>query len=362
MTTRPFRSAFQSFLASAFGDPIAAILSLGAGALMLWIGSAALDWLILQAVWPWEDPALCAERAGACWPFFLEKTRLILFGVFPYDEQWRPAIVSLCLCGLSVLVGLQMIGRGPRLGWLGSVGLWMTGVVLCFVLMGGGVLGLSAVPSVRWSGLPVLLILSVVAIAFAFPLGVLLALARAQNSHPMIRRLAAAYVEVARGVPMVTVLFVGVFVLPLTLPPGSYIAPVPAALITLIFFHAAYFAEDVRAGLLGLPHGQWEAARALGLGYWRTQARVLLPQAVHRSLPALMNSIIGAYKDTSLVLILGIYDLTKTAQMSFSDPAWRAYALEAYVFVGVWFFISCAFLSAIGRRLHKQADADARRD
>lgn len=349
---RLFR-AMRPFAREAFGAPVAAILSLAAGLLILWLVWAAAHWLIVEAIWPWETAEICRTRGGICWPFLVEKTRFILFGVYPYDQHWRPAVVSVCLCALSVLVGLQMIGRGPKLGVATSLSLWVVALILCFALMSGGVFGLTETPSVQWSGLPVLLILAVVAIALAFPFGVLLALARAQTSYGLIRRMAVVYIETARGVPMVTVLFVGVFILPLTLPPGSHIAPIPATLIALVFFHATYFAEDLRSGLQSLPSGQHEAARALGLGYWRAHAVVLLPQATRRSLPALLNTIIGAYKDTSLVLVLGIFDLTATARMSFNDPDWRGYALEAYGLVGLWFFATCAFLSAIGRRVHR---------
>lgn len=345
----------RSRLREAFATPLAAALSLGSGALAVLLGWAALDWLALEAVWPWEGGAACRARSGICWPFLLEKSRFILFGAYPYEEHWRPAAVCLCLCALSVLAGLQMIGRAPRLGAAASLGLWAGGVALCFVLMGGGVMGLAPVEPVHWGGLPVLLILAIVAIALAFPLGALLALARSQTAYPAMRRAAILYIEILRGAPMVTVLFVGVFVAPLALPPGAHVSPIMATLVALVFFHAAYFAEDVRSGIEALPPGQEEAARALGLGYWPTMARVILPQALRRCLPALMNSVIGAYKDTSLVVVLGVHDLTATARMSFGDPAWRGYALEAYVFVGVWFFLSCAFLSAIGRRLRDAA-------
>jgi|GEM_PF-345485 len=332
--------------------PGAAVISLISAGLALWLWWAALSWLLIDATPPFAPGEACAAHRGACWPFLVEKTRFILFGTYPFDAQWRPALTSLLLCALSVFAGLQAIGRAPRISALPTVALWVAGLLAAFLLMGGGVFGLMPVDSTRWNGLPILLILSVVTIAVAFPLGMLLALARDQATYPLMRRAAAAYIEIMRGVPMVTVLFVGIFVLPLMLPPSTAISPVGATLIALTLFHASYFAEDFRSGLQSLPVGQRESAKSLGLSYWQATALVILPQAIHRSLPALLNSVIGAYKDTSLVVILGIHDLTATARMAFNDPGWRGHALEAYALVGFWFFVSCAFLSAIGRRLH----------
>ncbi len=340
-----------------FATPLAALLTLVSGAFMTWLGWLALSWLLFHAVWPWQPAGLCAVRTGLCWPFLFEKTRLILFGTYPFDLQWRALAASLLLLALAALTGLQMIGR-TRLRVRAFVVIWVSGLGFAVLLLSGGVLGLSPVPSVFWNGLPILLFLAIAAIAGAFPVGVLLTLARDQGAYPVLRRFATLYIEVARGVPMLTVIFVGVFVLPLMLPPGTYIAPVPAVLIALIFFHGAYFAEDLRGGLQSLSRGQREAARSLGLGYWKTMGLVMLPQAITRSLPSLVNSIIGAYKDTSLVVVVGIHDLISTARMSFNDPGWRSQALEAYILVGLWFFASCAALSAIGRQLQKDRETE----
>ncbi|MFJ6322143.1 MULTISPECIES: amino acid ABC transporter permease [unclassified Rhizobium] len=327
---------------------------MASAALILAIAWGILDWLFLSAVPPLADPAACATAHGACWPFWVEKSRFILFGTYPFDQQWRSMLVSLILLSLSIATG-KMAAGGRWLDMRVFSLLWLSGMAASFALMGGGFLGLPAVDTSRWNGLPILLILSTIALALALPFGVLLALARYQTHHRLLRRLASAYVEIMRGVPMVTLLFVGVFVLPLTLPRGVAIDPILAILITLAFFHAAYFAEDIRAGLIALPPGQHEAASSLGLGFWRTARLVLLPQAIERAMPSLVNSAIGAYKDTSLVVILGLHDLSATARMAFSDVAWGNQALEAYVFVGAWFLLSCSYLSWIGRRLATRA-------
>ena len=350
----PAHNRTGAFLRRQLSRPGSSLLSLASGSLAIAILWVTVDWLVLSAVPPFADPAACAEATGACWPFWVEKSRFILFGTYPFEEQWRPMAVSLILLGLSIATGQMAVsGRWPDIRLF--AGLWLGGMTASFVLMGGGAFGLVAVDANRWNGLPILLILSTIALALALPIGVLLALARYQTRHRLLHRAAGAYVEIMRGVPMVTLLFVGVFVLPLTLPKGMAIDPIVAVLIALVFFHAAYFAEDVRSGLLALPAGQHEAACALGLGFWQTARLVLLPQAIERAMPALVNSTIGAYKDTSLVVILGLHDLSATARMAFSDVAWGNQALEAYVFVGLWFLVSCSYLSWIGRRLAARA-------
>ncbi|MBE3640576.1 amino acid ABC transporter permease [Mangrovicoccus algicola] len=332
----------------------ALIVSLAALLLCLPVAAGALRWVVADAVWPWDPAALCAERAGICWPFITEKAGLIFFGTYPHDLLWRPCMASLLLCALAVLTGLWLSGRGTRPGAAGLALLWAAVLAAALVLLGGGVWGMVPVGSLRWNGLPVLLLLSLGSVALAFPLGVLLALAREQDRNRLTAWLAACYIETARGVPMLTVLFTGIFVLPLMLPSGSALPPVAAVLVALILFHAAYFAEDIRGGLRALPRGQAEAAQALGLSRRSRLGEVLLPQAIRRALPSIVNSVIGAYKDTSLVVVVGIHDLTATARMAFSDPAWRAQALEGYFVIGLWFFMSCAFLSMIGRRLQRR--------
>lgn len=347
---RPMLARAAGWTAGLAARPGAALLSVASAAFTLWLGWSLLRWLVLAAVPPWGVAAECATASGACWPFWAEKTRFILFGTYPFDQQWRPALVSAILLGLSAGTGwMAVAGRWPKASAL--AGLWSAGILASFLLMGGGMFGLAPVDATRWNGLPLLLMLSAIALAIAFPLGILLALARYQTRHRLLRRMASLFVECMRGVPMVTLLFVGVFVLPLTLPKTMVIGPIAAVLVALVLFHAAYLAEDVRSGLLALPAGQHEAASSLGLGFGTTARLVLLPQAIERSMPALVNSTIGAYKDTSLVVVLGLHDLNATAKMAFSDVAWGHQALEAYVFVGAWFLLSCSYLSWVGRRL-----------
>ena len=330
-----------------FSNIFNSIVTISVVLFLLWIVPAVISWMFIDAVGFGGDEALCRSAKGACWPFMREKARLILFGTYPYDEQWRAALASLIVIGL---VGTLMF---KRLTVKLMILLWVVGGALFVGLMLGSVMGLSAVQTVQWNGLPVFLLLAVFSLAAAFPLGVILALARYQNQHLLIRSLATGYIELIRGVPLLTVLFMGLFILPMIMPQGFYIEPLFAILVALLLFHAAYLAEDIRGGLQILSRGQFEAADSLGLNYRYKTLLVILPQALKKALPAIFNTLIGAYKDTSLVVIVGIHDMLSTAKMAYSDPGWQRYGLEAYFFVGIWYFVSCWCLSAYGRRLEK---------
>lgn len=304
-----------------------------------------LDWAVLAAVAPWSSPAQCAQASGACWPFLVEKTPLILFGTFPYDERWRPALVSV------VLVGASMVTLFQWLNWRWQAAAWVAAIACFGVLMGGGVAGLEAVPNAQWNGLPVLLFLGACSLACALPVGLMLALAR-QSSRAWLSRPAVVIIETLRGIPMVAVLFFGVFVLPLVFS-GWRLSPVYAALIVLIAFHGAYIAEDLRTGFLSIGSGQWDACKAVGLSHAQSLKLVILPQVAKAATPALTNTAIGGFKDTSLIVLVGLHDLLSTAKMSFGDAQWQRQALEAYVFVGVIFFVVSRGIAAAGKRLER---------
>lgn len=331
-----------------FRNSFDSIITLCVMLFILWIVPAVTSWMFLDAVGFNGDEPLCRSADGACWPFIREKARLILFGTYPYDQQWRAALASLIVIGLVS----TLIFKHLKVRWM--VSLWIVGAAVFVGLMLGNIMGLPAVQTVRWNGLPVFLLLAVFSLAAAFPLGILLALARHQDDHLLLRSLSTGYIELIRGVPLLTVLFMGLFILPMIMPRGFFLEPLFAILIALMFFHAAYFAEDIRGGLQTLDPGQVEAADSLGLSYWPKVVLIILPQALKKSLPAIFNTLIGGYKDTSLVVIVGIHDMISTAKMAYSDPSWQRYGLEAYFFVGIWYFCSCWCLSAYGRHLERR--------
>lgn len=314
--------------------------------LLVWGVVTALTWGVISATAPWSQASACAAKAGACWPFLTEKTPLILFGTFPYDERWRALTVSAVLMCLSALTLYQAVS------WLWQLLGWVLGVVAFVLLMGGGVAGLSVVPDTQWNGLPVLLFLGTVSLAAALPVGLVFALCR-HARKPWLRVPATAVIETLRGIPMVAVLFFGVFVLPQLLDAFKPSA-MHAALLVLVFFHAAYVAEDLRSGLQSVPRGQLEAAQALGLNHVQTMRLVVLPQAIRAATPALTNTAIGGFKDTSLIVLVGLHDLLSTARMAFAEVQWQAHALEAYALVGLIFMVLNGAISRAGRRLEKR--------
>ncbi|WP_299967896.1 amino acid ABC transporter permease [uncultured Roseobacter sp.] len=344
----PKSSLLQQIRRSLFSNRRDTVITLVLLALIVGLVQAGARWLLFDAVPPWGPATACAQAAGACWPFLMEKHRLILFGTYPFEAHWRPLLASLTLIAA---VGISMLPRmhNMRLLWL-----WAMAGAIFYLLMRGGLGGLDLVQPERWNGLPVLLMLAIFGLVFAFPIGVVLALARHQDSLPVIRAFAVFYIEIVRGVPMIMVLFLGLFVLPLMMPEGVSLNPLLTTMIALVFFHAAYFAESVRGGLQSVPAGQYEAADSQGLNYAQKTRLVILPQALSRSMPGIMNTVLGAYKDTSLVVIIGIHDIMATAKMAFSDPNWQRYGLEAYLLVGLWYLATCWCLSSYSRWLERR--------
>ena len=311
---------------------------------------ALIEWGLLNAVWSPANPGRCRAMhgQGACWGFIADKYRFILFGTFPVSEQWRPALVIAILIGLYTLTLL----RPP--GWVRLLSTWLTGLAAIGALMWGGVLGLSYVENERWGGLTLTLLLSTFGLALAFPLGILLALAR-RCSLPLMRWLAIVYIEVIRGVPLISVLFMASVLLPLFLPAGVSIDKLLRAQLALIFFAAAYLAEVVRGGLQAIPRHQEEAAEALGLRYWQRTWHVILPQALRIAVPPLVNTFIGFFKDTSLLVVIGLFDFLTAIKVSLSEPAWAGFGVEAYLFAAAGYFLFCYPMSRYSRALERRA-------
>ena len=312
--------------------------------LALWkIVPQFIEWAFLDAVWR-PDPKACREADGACWGFIAEKHRFILFGTYPHEQHWRPAFATILLIGLWAF----SLARAFWRWWLAL--LWLAGLVAIGVLMWGGLFGLSYVENERWGGLILTLLLTTFGIAFAFPLSILLALGR-RSDMPVIRALCVGYIELIRGVPLISVLFMASVMLPLFLPPGLTMDKLLRAQIALILFAAAYLAEVVRGGLQAIPKTQYEMADALGLRYWQKMLHVVLPQALRIAVPPLVNIFIGFFKDTSLVLIIGLFDLLSTVKVSLTDPAWSGFGVEAYLFAALVYFAFCFAMSLYSRRL-----------
>lgn len=322
-----------------------------------------LNWAVLNAIWDVPgtgqqvDTSACraARGEGACWALIGEKYRFILFGLYPFDEQWRPALAIVIFIALYVISAMRRFWR-KELALI-----WFASLTVIGVLMWGGVFGLPYVEQERWGGLVITLILATFGIALAFPLSILVALGRRQTSMPAVKALCVVYIELIRGVPLISLLFMASVMFPLFLPEGMNIDKLLRAQIAIILFAAAYLAEVVRGGLQAIPKGQYEAADALGLTYWQKTGLIVLPQALKISIPPLVNTFIGMFKDTSLVLIIGIYDLLNTAKTSIIEPAWQGFGVEAYLFVAAIYFVFCFAMSKYSQDLERELDKGRRR-
>lgn len=322
---------------------------------LLEIMPGLVSWLVVNAHGFAATSQECrADYGGACWAFVSEKLRFILFGTFPYDEQWRP------FATIMIFIALLAASCDRRFWKPWFLGVWAGGLVLVGILMWGGVLGLTFVENALWGGLPLTIILSVIGLAVAFPVSILLALGR-RSDLPAVRAVSVAYIELIRGVPLISLLFMASVMFPLFLPAGVTVDKLLRAQIAFIMFAAAYMAEAIRGGLQAIPKGQYEAADALGLGYWQKMGKVILPQALAISIPPLVNTFISFFKDTSLVIIIGLYDLLGTAKAALTDPTWRGFYKEAYLFIGVIYWSFCFFMSKYSQWLEKDLNRARRR-
>jgi general L-amino acid transport system permease protein len=348
--------ALRQSLLSSPGNAALTLIALSAAALVLW---SFADWALVRAVFRGEDGAACrAPGAGACWPFVTHKLGLFLYGRYPEGERWR--VVLTYALALGGLVPLMWPGLRHRLAFV--VYLIVLFPVLAFVLLSGGVLGLTNVRTELWGGLLLTLVIASAGIAASFPLGILLALGR-RSDLPVARWVSTAYIEIVRGVPLVTVLFMASVMLPLFLPPDVTIDKLLRALVGVALFAAAYLAEVIRGGLQSVPRGQYEAADALGLGYWRKMGLVVLPQAIRLVIPGIVNSFISLFKDTSLVLIIGLFDLIGIIEQSVqADAKWFSpqTAATGYFFAAAVFWVFCFAMSRYSASLERRLARDTR--
>ena len=289
----------------------------------------------------------CDGVKGACWSFVLSNWHLFLFGTYPYDHRWRPMVAF----GAVIVLGLVSLHPRWRAAWWVR-GLWLASPVFVLVMVRGlEVLGMTAVDSANWGGLMLSVILGSIGIVVSFPIGILLALGRRSSRMPIIKSLCVVYIEVIRGVPLITVLFMSSVVLPLFFPEGFNLDKVLRAQIGIVLFSAAYLAEVVRGGLQAIPRGQEEAAQAVGLNYWQTMGLIVLPQALRIMIPALVSGAIGLFKDTSLVSIIGLIDFLSIATLATANPKWIGKNIEAYVFIAAVYWIFCFSMSRYSQRL-----------
>jgi general L-amino acid transport system permease protein len=314
-----------------------------------------IQWAFITADWSGDSREACTS-GGACWPFVKARFGQFIYGFYPTEQRWRVDVTGIMLI-LSVF--WLMLPPLPGKKWATIFALFIYPIIAFFLLYGGS-FGLPVVETSRWGGLMLTLVIAIVGIVASLPLGILLALGR-RSDMPLVRAVCVVFIEFWRGVPLITVLFMSSVMLPLFLPEGVNFDKLLRALIGVILFSAAYMAEVVRGGLQAIPKGQYEAAQALGLSYWKMMGLIILPQALKLVIPGIVNTFIGLFKDTTLVLIIGLFDFLGIVQSALNDPNWLGYAVEGYVFAAVVYWLFCFSMSRYSIHLEHKLETGHRR-
>ncbi len=306
-----------------------------------------IKWAVIDADFAGSTRDACTGE-GACWVFIKVRFFQFMFGFYPPGEYWR--VVSAFLL-IGALVAYLLVDRTPKKGWVVLFTVFVYPVI-AFILFYGG-LGLEVVDTHKWGGLMLTLIISTIGMFFALPFGIILALGR-QSSMPVAKSVCVVFIELWRGVPLITILFMSSVMLPIFMPEQLEIDKLVRALIGIVFFQSAYMAEVIRGGLQAMPKGQYEAADALGLGYWQAMYLIILPQALKTVIPGIVNTFIALFKDTTLVLIIGLFDILAIIQSAFTDPKWLGFSKEGYLFAAAVFWIFCFSMSRYSQHLERK--------
>jgi general L-amino acid transport system permease protein len=346
-----------------FGSVLNSVLTLAGLAVIVLLAYPAIRFLVIDAVWFGTSRTDCLAETlgrpvGACWPFVHAKFRQFMYGFYPESEQWRVNLTY--ALGVALLIPLLI----PRLPYKGLNAIAFFGVfpVVAFVLLVGDMFGLPHVETRLWGGMLVTLVITFTGTIGSMPIGILLALGRA-SKLPIVRMLSVIFIEFWRGVPLITVLFFATYMLPLFLPPDWRIDPLARVLVGVVLFAGAYMAEVVRGGLQAVPRGQYEGATALGLGYWKMMGFVILPQALKYVIPGIVNSFIALFKDTTLVMIVSIFDLLGQLRAAFADPNWATPVtlFTGFSFAGIIYFLISFAMSRYALYTERRLDTGVRR-
>jgi general L-amino acid transport system permease protein len=343
-----------ALLRNCVATPFNVALSLVTVLLLGWLMRDLVSWALIDAVWSGNSSRACEGHDAACWVFIRLRFEQLLYGPYPASERWRVDVVA----ALAILAVAPMLMPLRHTGARRLFGL----VALCLLpliaapLLAGGFAGLKPVPTVDWGGIMLTIVIATWTIVTAIPLGLLLALGR-RSQLPVIAYACATFIELWRSLPLIGVLFLAVVMFPLFVPQGFESDKLARALIAFTLFNAAIFAEVFRGGLQAIPHGQHEAARSLGLGYWRTTALVVLPQVLRIVMPGMINTCVSIIKETTVVLIIGLVEFLAVLQISFADPEWLIgdqVRSTGYLFAGLVFWSLCFALSRYSAHLDRR--------
>lgn len=340
-----------------FGSPLSALMTVISGAVIAFIGWVLLDWGLVNATFDADGTQeTCAANGGACWSVIAVRWRVILFGIYPYEEQWRSALAC-TVVGVVILLSCL-----PRMWSFGRLALvWTLGTVIFYTLMRGGVFGLVPVNEQQWGGLPLTLFIFVATAVIGMPLAIGLALLR-RSDYPVIARVSGWIIDTIRSLPLLAILFTCAIILPFMLPGFLIGEKLYRVLFGAALFFAAYQAEIIRGGFQGIPKGQEEAAKALGLTYWQRTFRIVLPQAFRLALPATINQFVIAFMETSLIVVVGFMELLAAGNTAFKTGTWKFAYAEVYVFVAAIYFVFVFGLSRYGAYLEARMNVGHRKD
>ncbi|MSP46298.1 MAG: amino acid ABC transporter permease [Xanthobacteraceae bacterium] len=347
-----------------FSSTLNVALTVVCAALIVWLVPPLVKFLLIDAVWTGTSRVDCLPRpdypeVGACWAFVIDRINFFTYGFYPIEERWRVNVFFVLLAaGVAWMAWLD----APRRD-LGVIYFFVVMPVASLILLlGWPLIGLEKVPTTSWGGVLVTVVVSAVGIVFSLPIGIVLALGR-RSRMPAVRLFSVIFIEFVRGVPLITVLFMASVMLPLFVPETWSPDKLLRALVGVSLFASAYMAEVVRAGLQAIPKGQYEAAMAVGLSYWKTMGLVVLPQALKITIPNIVNTTIGLFKDTTLVFIVGIFDFLMTIEASRVDPNWATPGISTtgYAFAAIFYLIFCYGMSRYARFVEARLAAGDRR-
>jgi general L-amino acid transport system permease protein len=331
-----------------FPDVKNSILTLFGLYILYLIVPPLLNWMIFDATWSGTQAEITKE--GARWIFVSEKFDQFMYGFYPEELHWRPNLVLILT--VAFLFSFKIFADVKI-----KAALILSYPVISFILISGGWFGLETVETEKWGGLMLTLVVAAVGIIASFPIGIVLALGR-QSDMPIVKTLCVGFIEFIRGVPLITILFMASVVLPLFFSDGIDFDKLLRALIGITLFQAAYIAEVVRGGLQAIPKGQYEAAESLGLSYWQGMILIILPQALKISIPNLVGSFISLFKDTTLVLIIGLFDILAMVTLTNSDTNWLGYEVEGYVFVTLIYWVVCFTMSQYSKAIERKFNTE----
>jgi general L-amino acid transport system permease protein len=333
-----------------FSTPVNIVISSVCFCLLAYLFWYLFKWAVLNAVWTSPDGTsqVCRDIDGACWAVIHVRWRLILFGLFPFEEQWRSTLACVAIIIVTILSCIPIFWRPLRLSTL-----WIIGFTIFYTMMAGGVFGMTAVAPNQWGGLTLTVFMYVAGVLNGMPAAICLALMR-RSKLIVIAKTTGAVIDALRSLPLVSILFTSALILPFVLPDFMVGDKIWRVAVGFALYFAIYQAEVIRSGIQSLPNGQEEAAKALGLSYWHRTARIILPQAFRNALPPTINQLVLTFKETALIVIIGFFDVLASGNAAFGTGEWASTWIEVYCFVALIYFVFVFSLSRYGTYLERR--------